>query len=451
MYDSPVYTFSGSDLGLLWIAPFAGLLLSIAFLPLILPHIWHRHFGKIAALWVALFVVPGMLTYGSAPVLHSMAHTLIHEYVPFIILLLALFTIGGGVRVKGHLPASPATNAGILALGTVLASIMGTTGAAMLLIRPIIMSNKDRAHRVHVIVFFIFLVANVGGSLTPLGDPPLFLGFLNGVDFFWPLQHMLAPMLIVSAILLILFYGLDHVMFRREAATPRPADVSTISVEGKVNILLLVGVMGAVILSGVWKPGWHYTLLGVDIKLQNITRDWLLLLLTYLSLRLTTAESRKLNGFSWFPMIEVGKLFAAIFITMIPALLILKAGQEGAMAPLISMLTNTAGDPVNASYFWLTGVLSSFLDNAPTYLVFFNTAGGHADHLMHMLPTTLLAISAGAVFFGAATYIGNAPNFMVKAIAEQRGIPMPSFFGYMLWSCGVLLPVYALVTLLFFL
>ncbi len=443
----------GADLGLGWVVPFVGLLLSIAFLPLVMPKLWHRHFGKIAAIWSVAFVLPASFSFGTNVVFYELMHTLLLEYVPFIILLLALFTIGGGVRLKGQLPGTAIVNTGILGLGTALASIMGTTGASMLLIRPLIKSNLNRRYRVHVVVFFIFLVANIGGSLTPLGDPPLFLGFLNGVHFFWPAEHLITPMIILAPILLFIFFWVDVILHRREGK-PSPQktklEIESFRLEGSVNLILLLGVLGFVILSGVWKPGVEYTIYHVPVALQNLARDAGLLFLTFLSLKLTSKESRKLNGFSWFPIVEVAMLFSAIFATMIPALAILRAGADGALEPLIHTLSDDNGEPVHAAYFWMTGILSSFLDNAPTYLVFFNTAGGDAQTLMTVMADTLLAISAGAVFFGAVTYIGNAPNFMVKAIAEQRGIPMPSFFGYMLWSCGILLPLYGVITFIFF-
>lgn len=446
----------GSGLQLIWAIPFAGILLSIAFFPLVLPHFWHQHFGKVSAFWALLFLLPFAVLYGYELATYELLHVFFLEYLPFIILLLALFTIAGGVRLKGRLKGSPLVNTAILLLGTAIASWMGTTGAAMLLIRPIIRANEGRRHKVHTIVFFIFLVANIGGSLTPLGDPPLFLGFLKGVSFFWPTTHMLVPMLLVASALLVIYFLLDSYLYRKEqrdgsitmdAADDAPPEA--FGIEGKFNILLLLGVLGAVLMSGLWQPGISVTVYHVDLQLQNILRDLLLLLLTFASLKMTTADSRKANDFSWFPIVEVGKLFAGIFITIIPAIAILKAGEVGALAPIIALVSDN-GEPVNAMYFWATGILSSFLDNAPTYLVFFNTAGGDATALMGPMANTLLAISAGAVFMGANTYIGNAPNFMVRAIAEDRGIAMPSFFGFMGWSIVFLMPLFVLITFVFF-
>ena len=441
----------GAALGPGWVLPFVGMLLSIAVFPLVAPLFWHRHFGKIAAVWSLLFLLPFLLMFGWRLALFELLHTALLEYVPFIILLLALFTVAGGVRITGSIAGTPAVNTGMLALGTAIASWMGTTGAAMLMIRPLIRANLERKYRVHVMVFFIFLVANIGGSLTPLGDPPLFLGFLKGVDFFWPTTHMFLPMLLVSVVLLAVFFVTDTILYRREPPVAKKMrQPEALGLEGAVNIPLLAGVIGAVLMSGFWRPHVAIEVFHVEVELQNLVRDISLLALTGLSWLLTSNDSRIANGFTWFPIVEVGKLFAAIFLTIIPAIAILRAGADGALAPIVNSVTDAQGQPVDAVYFWATGILSSFLDNAPTYLVFFNTAGGDAETLMGPLASTLLAISAGAVFMGANTYIGNAPNFMVRAIAEERGIKMPSFFGYMAWSTVILLPVFAVVTYVFF-
>lgn len=442
----------GAALNLFWVVPFAGMLLSIAIFPLILPHFWHHNFGKIAAFWGLSFLVPFTVVFGWELALFELLHVLLLEYIPFIILLFSLFTVAGGVRLTGSLRGSPRVNVTMLGIGTGVASLMGTTGAAMLLIRPLIRANEWRSRNTHVVIFFIFLVANIGGSLTPLGDPPLFLGFLKGVDFFWPTVNMLLPMLLVSSTLLVVFYLFDSYLYRKEMAPPEDANPEPLGLEGKVNIPLLFCVMGAVLLSGLWPKAYNVTfdVYHVHVELRNVVRDVLLLVIAWLSLRLTSRESRRANAFSWFPIIEVAKLFIGIFVTIVPAIAILKAGTDGSLSFIIENVS-ADGQPIDAMYFWATGILSSFLDNAPTYLVFFNTAGGNAEVLMNELRTTLLAISAGAVFMGAMTYIGNAPNFMVRSIAEERGIRMPSFFGYMIWSVICLLPLFVAVTLIWFL
>ena len=447
--DAPA--IDGRHLGLAWMIPFAGILLSIAILPLVAPSFWHHHFGKVSAAWAVMIIVPFAVIHGVPSAVYEVIHLLLLDYIPFIGLLTALFTVTGGIHITGHLHGSPSMNTALLAIGTVLAGWMGTTGASMLLIRPMIRANDDRRHKIHVFVFFIFLVSNIGGALTPLGDPPLFLGFLKGVSFFWTTTHLFSEMLVCAIVLLAVFYALDSYWYRREGRPKRdPTPETPVRIEGGVNIILLGVIVGAVLASGTWKPGIHFTVFHVTLELQNIMRDLVLVAICFLSLKLTSRASRIDNGFSWGPMLEVAKLFAGIFITIAPALAILKAGKEGVMAPLVALVTGPDGQPNDIWYFWLTGILSSFLDNAPTYLVFFNLAGGDPSVLTGALASTLAAISCGAVFMGANSYIGNAPNFMVKAVVEEAGIRMPSFFGYMAWSCGILLPLFVLLTVIFF-
>ncbi|MDR3155153.1 MAG: sodium:proton antiporter [Deltaproteobacteria bacterium] len=447
----------GAGLSLAWAVPFAGMLMSIALFPLFAPSFWERNYGKASAAWAFAFLIPSFLILGPGVTMYSALHTIVGEYVPFIIVLLALFTIAGGIRVTGALRGTPAVNLGILACGTVLASLMGTTGAAMLLIRPLLRAISSRRHKVHSVVFFIFLVANAGGCLTPLGDPPLFLGFLKGVDFFWTLRHLWPQTLFLTASLLALHFVIDLALWRREKAAGAPsgqagsaAGAEKPGLQGKRNFLLLAGVVGLVLYSGSAGGGEIVFWEDVGYRHANLARDLGLLALAAVSLLITPKESRRGNHFTWAPILEVAKLFAGIFITMIPAIAILRAGTGGALGSLVSLVTAPDGSPVNAAYFWLTGALSSFLDNAPTYLVFFNSAGGDAARLMSEFPGTLAAISCGAVFLGANTYIGNAPNFMVRSIAEERGVKMPSFFGYMAWSVGILVPLFIVMTFVFF-
>lgn len=443
----------GAALNAVWAVPFIGLLLSIAILPLAIPHIWHRHHGKIAALWSIAFVVPFAVVFGTNVALYEFLHVMLLDYVPFIVLLFALYTISGGVFVDGALRGTPFTNTALLAGGTAIASIAGTTGASVLLIRPLLRANDDRSYNVHVVVFFIFLVSNIGGSLTPLGDPPLYIGFLKGVDFFWPAQFLWQKTLLVVAILLVIFFLIDSWIYGRDArrrADPTPETRPPVKIRGRRNILLIGALIAVVLGSALWTTPEHADIAGVRVGLADIARTIALLGLAALSMMATPVAYRIGNEFTWGPIAEVAKLFAGIFVTMVPVIAMLRAGESGAFAPVLSLVTDADGTPNNAMYFWLTGGLSSFLDNAPTYLVFFNLAGGDPQHLMTDLATTLAAISAGAVFMGANTYIGNAPNFMVKAIAEEAGVKMPSFFGYMLWSIVFLLPCFALVTFLFF-
>lgn len=438
--------------------PFVGILLSIAFFPLLAPSFWERHYPKVSLFWAALFAVPFLLVFKGVAA-DAILRIYLLDYIPFIILLWGLFTVSGGVLLRGRLQGTPLMNTLLLAIGTALASWMGTTGASMLMIRPVLRANAARKHKKHIFIFFIFLVANIGGALTPLGDPPLFLGFLHGVPFTWTFS-MLPHMLLASAILLVLHYLIDGFYFRKESvAVLSEEKEEVLRLEGGHNILFLAGILGAVLLSGVWDAG-TFSVAGVELQLQGVVRDIVIILMALLSLRTTRKHVRRDNNFTWHPIVEVAYIFAGIFMTILPVLAMLRAGDKGAMAFAI----NAVSRPVH--YFWATGGLSSFLDNAPTYLTYFNLAlgrlqipdGSVGGILRGVLPDPsrgelaafLRAVSAGAVFFGANTYIGNAPNFMVRSIAERHRVKMPSFFGYMLWSVGILIPLFVLVTLLFF-
>ncbi len=448
--DEAVPAEIGRTLGLAWGMPFAGLLLSIALLPLLAPRLWHHHYGKIATAWAAAFVASFITRFGVAAAAHAVLHAALLEYLPFIALLGALYTVTGGIRLTGTLRGTPAVNFLLLLGGTASASIIGTTGAAMLLVRPLVRANRRRRHKRHVFVFFIFLVANVGGALSPLGDPPLFLGFLQGVPFFWTTTHLLMPTIFTSTLLLLLFYLLDLYHHRRAPGLdPSPfAEVEKLGVKGKRNFLLLLAILFVVLLSGSWHPGIALAVLDVAMPLEQAVALVLLGAIIALSLRLTSPVIRDENEFTWHAMLEVAILFAGIFVTIIPMLAILQAGEAGS-AGMLTAFMNDAGVPNDRLYFWITGLLSAVLDNAPTYLIFFNAAGGDVHQLTGAWAPTLEAISAGAVFFGALTYIGNAPNLMVKAIAEQSGIKMPGFFAYFAWAAAILLPVFAVVTLVY--
>ncbi|MDB5593322.1 MAG: sodium:proton antiporter [Hyphomicrobiales bacterium] len=440
----------GASMSLLWAVPFAGMLLSIALGPLLAPKFWHHHDGKVAALWAGLTIVPLVGFMGAAPTSHVLFHTAAAEYVPFILMLFALFTAAGGLVLRGNLHGSPVLNVGLLAVATLMASVIGTTGAAMVFIRPLLRANDNRVHNVHVVIFFIFLVANIGGSLTPIGDPPLFLGFLRGVDFTWTLTHLWPETLFASGVLLAIFFAVDLTLYRREGVVrPDPTPDSPLHVTGLVNLGLIFVAIAAIAISGAWKPGIGVEILGTRLELQNLLREATMILVGVASVVLTKSAEREHNGFEWGPIIEVAQIFAAIFVTIIPVMAMLHAGASGAFAPLVALVTGPNGAPNNIAYFWLTGLLSSFLDNAPTYLVFFELAGGEAHRLMGEMASTLAAISLGAVYMGANTYIGNAPNFMVYAIARRGGVKMPSFFGYMLWSGGILVPLFVVVSILF--
>ena len=438
----------GATLRWPWALPFLGILLTIATGPLLFPRIWHRHYGKLAFAWATLAVVPIAALYDIPTALAAFAHAMLGEYLSFIVLLFALYVVAGGILVTGNLRGTPLVNTAILAFGTAIASVVGTTGAAMILIRPLLTANAARLHNVHVVVFFIFLVANVGGALTPLGDPPLFVGFLHGVDFFWTAQHLWRETALVAGLVLLIFVVLDVWFYRKDRLVTTVGETRpplNLRISGLVNLVLIAAIVAAILGSANWKPGVAFDVYGTRLELQNILRDAALVLIAMLSLVLTPNEHREANGFTWEPIGEVAILFAGIFICIVPVLAALNAGRNGPFAWLLDLVTDAGGAPRDAAYFWLTGVLSAFLDNAPTYLVFFELAGGDARELMGPLASTLKAISMGAVYMGALTYIGNAPNFMVYAIAVERGIKMPSFFGYMAWAAVVLLPVLALI------
>jgi Na+/H+ antiporter NhaD/arsenite permease-like protein len=398
----------GEDLSILWALPFVGILLSIATGPLLFPHLWEHHVGKFALFWSACVVVPLYFIEAPATATGALLHVLLLDYVPFILLLLALFVAAGGVYLEGNLRGTPAANTILLICGTALASLVGTTGASMILIRPLIRANDDRVYRTHTVIFFIFLVSNVGGALTPLGDPPLFVGFLRGIDFFWPVTHLFRETLFVAAILLVVFVALDWFLHRREKRQAHPFDPtpdSPLKLHGSVNFVLIGVVVAAILMSAGWKPGVTIPLLGIEIELQNIVRDAVFVLVVVASLALTGRECRTGNEFSWGPIREVAILFACIFTCLVPVIAMLHAGSNGVFAPVLALVSNPDGSANNLAYFWLTGALSSFLDNAP--------------------------------------------NFMVYAIARQMGVKMPSFFGYMLWSGLLLLPIFALCGWLF--
>jgi Na+/H+ antiporter NhaD/arsenite permease-like protein len=440
----------GATLSWPWALPFAGILLTIALGPLLFRRFWHHHYGKLAFAWAALTLLPMAALRGVDTAVAALVHALLGDYLGFIAILFALYVVAGGILVVGTLRGTPLVNVAMLAFGTLIASVVGTTGAAMILIRPLLRANQARLTTVHVVVFFIFLVGNIGGALSPLGDPPLFIGFLNGVDFFWPAKNLWQPTALAAGCVLALFVLVDVWFYRKDRRVAAVGEATEpVRVHGIVNLLLLAIVVGAVIVSAMWSPGIALTIYGTPLALQDLVRDGVLILTAVASLWLTPDEHRAANGFTFEPILEVALLFAGIFVCAVPVLAMLGAGHDGSFAWLLAAVTAENGSPHVVAYFWLTGILSAILDNAPTYLVFFKLAGGNAAELMGPLSSALAAISMGAVYMGALTYIGNAPNFMIYAIATERGIKMPSFFGYMAWSIVVLAPVFAVVTYIF--
>jgi Na+/H+ antiporter NhaD/arsenite permease-like protein len=442
----------GSVLSLWWAIPFAGMLLSIALFPLFNRHFWEHHYAKVTLFWSLALVIP-LLAIHRAQGTHHLVEVILVDYIPFLVILWALYTVASGIFVTGTMHGTPLQNTLMIGIGAALASWVGTTGASIIMVRPLVRAIAWRKHRAHTVVFFIFLVSNIGGALTPIGDPPLFLGFLHGVPFFWTLRIL--PMVLTVAVpVLLIFFALDSWYYRRDPPKTTYGVRESVGLIGWQNLFFLLGIIFVVVASGAWNAGM-IRVLGVDCEISGLVRDGALLLISVISFRTTPPKIHRDNLFSWAPVKEVAILFAGIFITMIPALVILRAGENGAMHPLVDM----AREPKH--YFWLTGGLSSFLDNAPTYLTFFNTALGalepgrpQADAVRDLLTTHahyLEAISCGAVFMGANSYIGNAPNFMVKSIAEHAGIKMPGFFGYILkFVLPVMIPLFLLVTFVFF-
>ena len=437
----------GASMAWPWALPFVGILLSIAVGPLLFPKVWHAHYGKIVLAWAALTIAPLAIFQGGAVALATVLQVMLSDYVSFILLLFALYTVAGGILISGSIRTSPWTNVGIVALGTVMASFVGTTGASLILVRPLIRANEGRRHNVHVVIFFILLAGNIGGALTPLGDPPLFVGFLHGVDFLWPAQNLWLQTVIVSMLVLAIFVIVDLWLFRYETAQAQPLS-EPLRLRGLINFVLFGAIIAAILGSATWKPGIAFHVHTVNVELQNVLRDGALVLIAIMSLLLTRDEHRGANGFTWEPIREVAILFAGIFVAIAPVMAMLQAGSAGAFAFLLRAVTAHDGTPHDAAYFWLTGLLSAFLDNTPTYVVFFELAGGDPKALMGPLAGTLASISMGAVYMGALTYIGNAPNLIVRSIAQERGIEMPNFFAYMLWAGLVLIPLFALLTLL---
>ncbi len=447
--------------------PFGGILLSIAVLPLVMPEVWEKHYEKISIAWLVLAYLVMLISVptgaGFFDIYGKQMFFVYEEYLSFIILLGSLFIISGGVHIARTTPATPFYNTALLLIGGVLASVVGTTGAAMLLIRQLLKANAGRQHQVHVVLFFIFIVCNVGGALTPIGDPPLFLGFLQGVPFFWTLK-LIPYWLVTLGILLVMFFLLDRYLSHKAGAGSLSSKVAEghagiyhdmyvvrlrgqvlFAIEGLPNLFLLVGVVGLVILSGYWHPHFSISVFGLGEWHGNaLFRDGAQIILAGISLAITKRRIYMENNFTFAPIREVAILFVGIFTTIAPALMLLsvRGGDIGLSSP--------------AAYMWVTGILSAFLDNAPTYLAFLTTAMGQlgiqsAETFANdaVGSRLLTGISVGAVFFGALTYIGNGPNFLVKSIAESEKIRMPSFFGYMLYASIVLLPIYGLLTWLY--
>ncbi len=423
--------------------PYIALMLGLAFCPLLIPKIWHR-FEKLILSVIGLWTLTAMVQVeGTSQAMHSFNHMLVHEYIAFLAILFALYVVASGIHVQFNMSDSLKNNLFILLGGAVLANFIGTTGASMVLIRPFLKLNHNRPYKTHLGVFFIFIIANIGGSLTPLGDPPLFMGYLAGVDFWWTLQHGWAPFVIAITFCLSVFAIIDRA--KNKHAISQRHDVG-IPIEGGINFILMAAIVAITLLAPRLSGDPVVAFMGTEVSWQDILRDISYVTIGGLSLWLTPKHIHRHQHFNFEPFKEVARVFLVIFLSLIPITAMLKLGADGPFCGLFNF-AHAHGLPVDVRYFWASGSLSAFLDNAPTYLLFFKMAGGDAEILMHQLPLTLLAISLGSVYMGAMSYIGNAPNFMVRSIAKQSGVEMPSFIGYMVWSCVVLLPMLYCISL----
>ena len=434
---------------MLSVIPFIGVLLSIALFPLLAPSFWHRFEKPVLLFWgvTGLFVMWNLFPL---PVfIHSLTHTLWSEYLPFIAVLFALFTIAGGIHLDLTVKNTPLTNVCFFMAASFFASFIGTTGASVLFIRPLLHMNKNRLYKTHTVIFFIFTVSNAAGCLTPLGDPPLFMGYLLGVPFFWPFQNLWQPFLGVFGVLLFVYWGIDRYLLMKESSTNVSADIqlarSSIHIDGKRNILLLLALI-AMLLVTPFLPVIEMTMIGgVSVTVIDCVRLGVMIFLGWLSYTITPHVIHTKQHFNFAPVYEVARVFLCIFVTLIPLNYVLSGGGDNVFASLLKM--NIGMSPQHL-YFWLSGIFSGFLDNTPTYLVFFKLAGGNIIELTTTQKPILVAISLGSVLMGALTYIGNAPNFMVLSIAKQHGIKMPSFLGYMVWSFIILIPIFIMVSYL---
>ncbi len=420
--------------------PFAGLLASMALGPMFAPRLWHRWSRFMLLGWSLTLLLAEGLAFGPDVAAVSLRNAMLEEYLPFITLLLALYTAAGGIVVSGGPWGRPAGNTALLAFGTLLGGVIGTTAAAMVLIHPLLRANAHRSRKSHLVVFFIVLVANAGGALSPIGNPPLYVGFLAGVPFLWPLGRLAGPLLVLAVPLLAGFYLVDRWLAAGEPPAPRR---QRFRLRGVANLGLLVAVALSTAALGIWQSG-SVSLLGARVKIGLLASIALCVGASVASAVATPRAVRRRNMFSWAPMVEVAELFASIFITIGPVLAMLRAGAAGPLSGVFGLLANAAGEPIPAAYFWFSGLFSAFLDNAPTYLVFFGLAGNDVSLLTGPMVRTLAAISMGSVFFGGLTYIGSAPNLLICAIAAHRGVRMPGFFGY----CGIATLVLAVPLLL---
>jgi len=426
--------------------PFFGLLVSIAFFATFFPKKWARDYVKVVGFFIALSLVMGIVFRGLSSTSCMMGSLLFWDYVPFMMLLTSLYVVSGGLKLRLHVHATPLLNTLTLAFFTLIAGVLGTTGASMLGIHPLLVMNKHRHFRSHTVVFFIFLVCNIGGGLSSIGDPPLFLGFLKGVSFFWPTKNLWRPVLFLTASLLLIYFALDSYYFHREPEKVQvPPKRPSMHIEGQKQLILACLVIMTLVIPSLFSGCAPFSL-----KMIEVIKIVLLLLISACSFKITSLKWRYAHKWTFHPLIEVALIFFGLFITAHPLIHLLEKGAEGPFQFLLTHLHQTDGSPSSWAYFWWTGLLSGFLDNAPTYLVFFKATGYSAATLMNEASSLLRAISMGAVFMGALTYIGNAPNLLTQTIAEEEyKVKMPSFMVYMVCAFVLLMPLFYITAWLF--
>lgn len=424
---------------LCWAIPFIGIILSMSFLPLILPIFWQRHHGKVPFFWVGIYLIGVAYNFGINHIPTAVLEPIISDYLSFIIQISTLYIISGGIYIEFNQKGNAWFNTIFLFCGSFLAGWIGTTGAATLLIRPLLRANSGRSYQSHIVVFFIFLVANIGGIMTPLGDPPLFIGFLKGIDFFWFSKNLYPYWFITTITLCVIFFMLDSYLLQKEKPITNVDSQNNINIvlKGTNNIILLALVLAVVITCNFTNT---FSIGGLSFHYSSLLRNSLLCLIAIISMKITPHTIRKQNTFSLEPLKEIALLFMGIFITVDPIIHILHLGHEGPCRCLYDFMSCN-NEFVPSRFFWISGLLSSFLDNAPTFLIFFHLASGNAQILMTTQAHLLTAFSLSTVFMGALTYIGNAPNLMVVSIAQSLKVKTPSFLKYMLWAWGILGPI----------
>ncbi|MDR0968377.1 MAG: sodium:proton antiporter [Holosporaceae bacterium] len=428
----------------LWSIPFLGIILSMSFLPLLCPKFWRKYDSCVPLFWTAAYLFCVAYFFGVKQIVPAVLEPIITDYLPFIILIASLYIVSGGIFVDFPRGYGPFFNTAFLFFGSVVAGWIGTTGAAALLIRPFLRANSGRAYSTHLMVFFIFLVANVGGAATPLGDPPLFMGFLKGIDFFWFIKHVYPFLIGTTLTLCALFFIIDYILFKIDLGIEyeKRTDEPIFKIEGLRNVGLIALILLTVILCN-FKGG--FVLFGENFSYSSILRNFILLAVAFLSLKITPSEIREKNDFLFDPIKEIAELFAGIFITVAPVVHILSQGTHGTFAPLFNWIAPN-GEFAASKCFWVSGMLSSILDNAPTFLIFFYLTSGDPNILMTLKSNVLTAISISTVFMGALTYVGNAPNLIVRSVSVKHGLKVPSFLGYIVWSATILGPIFFVIS-----